>query len=242
MTTHSSTLLTLASSVLALSLVACGSSTPVAPDASMSADGGATDANLDRDATIGDGGVTDANLDRDAETTDAGTSSDAATRDAATGDAATGDAAIVGPSPCDGLGAAACFANAACSAVFDDLCCSDCTPGPCADCTNFTYIACRPFAGCREYCGFSPSWACFPTAPDCGDARPVDADSCSRTGCVPAVAPVGSTPIVDTCVAIVGDSCRVTCRRLPPTCPAGTVPEADGFCYTDRCIPAFVCE
>jgi len=212
------------SGLLTLALVACGSSHTETPDATVVVDSGG------RDAAVGDGAMSDAAIDA--------ALGDAAISDATVVDASGGDA---GASVCTGLGPAECFGNAECSPVFDDLCCPDCTVGTCADCSNFTYIDCRPFAGCREYCGASPSWACFPTAPDCTDARPVDEDSCTRTGCVPAVAPVGATPIVDSCVPITGTSCTVACRRLPPTCPTGTMPEGDGFCYTDRCIPAFVC-
>ncbi len=218
------------SGLATIALVACGSSRTETPDATVAVDSGG------RDAFVSDGAMSDAAA-IDAALGDA-SSSDAAIIDATVVDASSGDA---GASACTGLGAAECFGNAACAPVFDDLCCPDCTVDACADCSNFTYIDCRPFAGCREYCGASPSWACFPTAPDCTDARPVDADSCTRTGCVPAVAPVGATPIVDTCVPITGSSCTVACRRLSPTCPTGTVPEGDGFCYTDRCIPAFVC-
>lgn len=181
----------------------------------------------------------------DAAIADASTGDDAAITDAALADANVGeDATVVGDggvSPCEGLGAAACFANVECSAVFDDACCPDCTDGPCADCVDYTYFGCRPFEGCREACGHSPSWACYPTAPDCTGATPTDSDSCDQTGCVPAVAPIGALPLMDTCVPITGDSCTVACRRVAPNCPAGTVPEGDGSCYTDRCIPAFVC-
>jgi hypothetical protein len=44
-----------------------------------------------------------------------------------------------------------------------------------------------------------------------------------------------------TCTPITASSCTVACRRLAPPCPTGTFPEGDGFCYTDRCIPTFVC-
>ena len=53
--------------------------------------------------------------------------------------------------------------------------------------------------------------------------------------------PIGGTPLVDVCVPITGDSCTVACRRIAPNCPPCTAAEGDGFCYTDRCIPAFVC-
>jgi len=222
------------SALLTLALVACGSSSTETSD-SGARDSGVVDAAL-LDAALGDAAIGDAAI-GDASMSDAAIG-DASMSDASIGDASGGDA---GTSLCTGLGAAECFGSAACSPVFDDLCCSDCTPGVCADCSNFTYIDCRPIAGCADYCGASPAWACSPSAPSCADARPVDADSCTRTGCVPAVAPVGATPILDTCVPITGSSCTVACRRSPPPCPTGTVPEGDGLCFTDRCIPAFVC-
>lgn len=150
-----------------------------------------------------------------------------------------------GTTDCTGLGPAACFADLDCAPLFDDQCCPSCSPGPCADCFDPAYVECVPFDGCRTpACGVVPSWGCVPTAPDCADATPTSVDGCSAYGCVPGYPPgEGDPSIADAiCVPITGDSCTTACRRLPPTCPSGTVPEGDGSCYTDRCIPAFVCE
>ncbi|RLB51188.1 MAG: hypothetical protein DRJ42_17345 [Deltaproteobacteria bacterium] len=38
------------------------------------------------------------------------------------------------------------------------------------------------------------------------------------------------------------DDSTVTCRRVRPTCPDGQVPEVDGACWTDRCVPIDACE
>lgn len=153
------------------------------------------------------------------------------------------------PSECDGLGPAACLA-ALCVPVFDDACCPLCgeEPGPCADCVRPTYTGCLPDAlsPCRggPACGTAPTWGCGPAAPECGSARVVARDACDVTGCVPAYPSGEGEPAIETasCVPIVGTSCTVACRRLAPPCPTGTTAEGDGSCYTDRCIPAFVCE
>lgn len=149
------------------------------------------------------------------------------------------------PDPCEGLGAVACFANTDCAPVWDDSCCPSCTDGPCADCTNPDYQGCVPFVTCRSpSCGQVPAWGCFPSAPTCADAVVIDDDSCSVAGCVPAVPAIDDTDPVTppVCVPLTGDSCTTACRRVAPNCPEGTVPEGDGLCYTDRCIPAFACE
>jgi hypothetical protein len=148
---------------------------------------------------------------------------------------------------CTGLDPAECL-GAWCVPVFDDACCSECMPGPCADCTHHQYIGCRdedasPCLG-RPVCGDAPTWSCGPAAPDCTGATVSAEDACTRVGCVPAY-PSGTgdpDPSAATCVPITAQSCTVACRRAPPPCPTGTWPEGDGSCYTDRCIPAFVCD
>lgn len=156
-----------------------------------------------------------------------------------------------GPTPCTGLGPAECMAmfTLDCVPEFDDACCPVCAPGgPCADCTNPTYVGCVPRAesSCLggPHCGTAPPWACGPAAPVCETAHVVDVDSCDRVGCVPAYPSGDGEPVRETaiCVGIVANSCTVACRRIAPPCPTGTVAEGDGSCYTDRCIPAFVCD
>lgn len=150
-------------------------------------------------------------------------------------------------SPCDDLGPAACLADVAldCAPAFDDACCPSCDPtGACADCIDWAYRGCRPRTSVclTGDCATVPSWACGPAAPVCETAVRVGLTSCDRVGCVPAFAPEGGPEPTVACVPILGTSCTVFCRRAAPDCPEGTVPEGDGSCYTDRCIPAFVCE
>lgn len=151
------------------------------------------------------------------------------------------------PGACSGLAPAACL-DAFCVPVFDDACCRTCAPGgPCADCTNLEYHSCQAYADAPclggGTCGTAPIWACGPAAPNCATANVVDLDSCDVTGCVPAYPSAMGDPDITmaTCVPILGESCTVACRRVSPPCPTGMTPEGDGFCYTDRCIPNFVC-
>lgn len=147
------------------------------------------------------------------------------------------------PEPCEGLGAVACFGSLDCAPVWDDSCCPTCTDGPCADCTNPDYQGCIAFDGCRSpSCGVVPSWGCGPAGPSCEGAFVVDDDSCSVAGCVPALVPRDAPAAMPVCVPLTGDSCTAFCEREPPDCPEGTVPEGDGGCFTDLCIPAFACE
>lgn len=148
--------------------------------------------------------------------------------------------------PCDGLAAAACL-GASCVPRFDDSCCPLCSEGPCGDCTDPDFMDCvdRTASPCDgPNCGTAPSWACDTTVtPDCEDAFVIDVDSCSVIGCVPNYPSGEGAPDTKgaTCTPIVASSCTVACRRVAPPCPTGTFPEGDGACYTDRCIPNFVC-
>jgi hypothetical protein len=146
--------------------------------------------------------------------------------------------------PCAGRNPAACMGTLGCAPVWDDLCCPSCTSGGCADCTNYAYFECRAeSSSCpTAECGLVPPAICGGGIPDCTAARRVDEDSCDIAGCVPVVPPIDGPPLVVRCVPVTADSCTVACRRIAPNCPAGTFAEGDGFCYTDRCIPAFVCE
>lgn len=158
----------------------------------------------------------------------------------------------VAPSPCDGLGPVACMraevGAMGCVPDFDDACCSTCEPTTgCADCQRSEYHSCQPYAAAclgGPSCGVAPIWGCGPAAASCDTAHVADLDSCTQPGCVPAYPSGTGEPDLATaiCVPIVVDSCTVSCRRIEPPCPTGMVPEGDGFCYTDRCIPAFVCE
>lgn len=150
------------------------------------------------------------------------------------------------PSDCDGLAPAACL-GAGCVPDFDDSCCSTCEPtGGCADCVSYDYHSCQPLElACLggSSCGVATPWGCGPVADECDAAHAVDLDSCDRVGCVPAYPSSEGAPDLATaiCVPIQATSCTVACRRLAPPCPPGTTAEGDGSCYTDRCIPSFVC-
>jgi hypothetical protein len=116
----------------------------------------------------------------------------------------------------------------------------------CADCVDYAFYVCRPFrdACMAAFCSEAPSWLCGVGEPDCSSASIVSATSCSVAGCVPGyVSSVGDPdPSTAVCVSIQSGTCVATCERVDPPCPTGTVPERDGFCFTDRCVPAFVCD
>lgn len=151
-----------------------------------------------------------------------------------------------GASACDGLAPADCL-GAGCVPTFHDSCCSSCVEGGgCADCIHWEPWACETFAhACQEAnCATAADGACVAALPSCNDAHVNAVDACDVPGCVPAY-PSGEgepDPSTATCASIHPSVCTVACRRVAPPCPTGTVPEGDGFCYTDRCIPAFVCE
>lgn len=153
-----------------------------------------------------------------------------------------------GSDPCVGLGPDACL-QMGCVPTYDDACCPTCgMTGMCADCTRFEYYECHSYADActgSSLCSQPASWGCRETVvPDCSDANPVGELGCDIAGCVPSFPTGEGEPSLAeaTCVPITDRSCTVTCRMVEPTCPTGTVAEGDGSCYTDRCIPAFVCE
>lgn len=69
---------------------------------------------------------------------------------------------------------------------------------------------------------------------------PCDAAACDDAFVTGAVCRLGRCAIEKK----VCDQSLITCRRLPPTCREGTIPEVDpvGGCYTDRCIPSWACD
>lgn len=154
------------------------------------------------------------------------------------------DAGMPLPSDCDGLAEAQCITTAGCVPTYHDACCSSCEPGAgCADCVDWEFWTCRPFADACEaaFCSTASPWGCGMGEPDCSSASPTGLGSCSIPGCVPAVAAEGFMEPVDRCVAVTASSCTVACRAVMPSCPDGTTAEADGFCWTGRCIPSEVC-
>lgn len=201
---------------------------------SSTIDGGEDVPSIDAPAALDD--ANDAPLAVDARPADAPSTSDAPLLTDA-------------PSACEGLAGAACLGTAGCVPTFDDSCCPTCRIGPCADCTNPDYLACRPVAGSpcgvAVSCGTAPDWACDTTnPPTCAGATVLDVESCSVTGCVPAFPSSEGAPDLSAavCTPMLANSCTVACRRVAPVCPTGTRAEGDGSCYTDRCIPTFVCQ
>lgn len=179
---------------------------------------------------------------REASTGCCGCVSDAGARD---GGSSARDGATPpdgGTNACSGLLEAACAAAADCVPTYDDRCCSVCDPDGCADCTEVAYFACLPEEiGCGEgACSVPGDGLCTGARPDCSDAEVTSETTCSKAGCVPAFA-AGAEPGRGICVPIHGEICTARCRRVAPSCAEGTVPEGDGFCYTDRCIPRAVC-
>jgi len=146
--------------------------------------------------------------------------------------------------PCEGLSLAGCLA-AGCAPVFDDLCCPSCGDPFCADCVDWAFIGCEPFAercldGAPAPCGSVSEGFCDGDVPLCAEAYPTSEAGCSVAGCVPAV-PADCPRCEPQCVPVRAESCSAICPAEPPSCPEGMVPEADGTCFTGRCIPASVC-
>ncbi len=148
------------------------------------------------------------------------------------------------PSDCSGLGEAACLA-AGCVPTYHDACCSSCEPGAgCADCVDYQFWECQTFADACEatFCSMATPWGCGTTDPACGGASITGPTSCDIVGCVPAVGAEGSMEPVAPCVPVTAATCApVICLAIAPACPDGTTAEADGFCWTGRCIPGSVC-
>lgn len=148
------------------------------------------------------------------------------------------------PEPdCEDLDEVACLNEPGCVPTYHDACCSSCEPGiGCADCVDWEFWVCRPYADACEaaFCSTASPWGCGDD-PDCSGATPTGLGSCSIAGCVPAVAAEGFMEPTEPCVMVHANSCTVACRALPPTCPDGTTAEGDGSCWTGRCIPAGIC-
>ncbi len=150
------------------------------------------------------------------------------------------------PSACDVLGHAACVAAYPdCAPVYDDDCCPSCDPtGGCADCVDIQFHHCAPLADvcgpAGPACGQVPGWACSGGSATCGDPGGSVTPCASVAGCVLAVCDP-TQPCMESCHPVTAGSCTSSCDAVPPPCPAGTIAESDGFCYTGFCIPADVC-
>lgn len=149
---------------------------------------------------------------------------------------------------CEGLAESSCIgAFPDCVPVYDDACCPSCEPGGCADCVDYHYHHCVAFGtGCLPEepatCGIVPGWACGGGSAECGP--PVGSPSAcgAYPGCTPATcSPDVNCPPEVECHPVTGGTCVTACDALPPTCPEGSIAEADGFCYTGYCIRPDVC-
>lgn len=157
-----------------------------------------------------------------------------------------------GGAACEGLGEIACLgAYPSCVPVYDNQCCPSCEPqGGCADCLNYTYHHCATLEnGCLPEvpveCGVVPGWACVGGAADCGSVVPWQTKiPCAQVpGCVPSYCPFDADCTTDpVCIPVHGEMCGpVFCESEPPPCPEGTVPGANGSCWSGGCIPEALC-
>jgi len=150
-----------------------------------------------------------------------------------------------GASTCSGLFEAACMAEADCAPVYDDSCCPTCEPKACADCQNMEFHHCELRAdvcGPPLACGIVPDWVCSGGAPTCPTITGEDTYDCeAAAGCVVASCSPDVNCTQLKCAPVSSGSCTASCDAIPPSCPAGTTAEADGFCWTGYCIPSAVC-
>jgi hypothetical protein len=234
---------------LAFTLFACGGTVVYDEDTSSSGDGGASaqSGSTTSRGSAGTGGAPTSTT-TGSPTTSVGTSSaqggGSSVSSTNTGPSSSG--VTVGPgsgggSSCGDLNYAECLgALDRCVPEFDDLCCSSCFPGECADCVDFRAVGCvdrLEGSQCGAVsCGFVPDWACNFDKPDCEDGcfgvpGCVEKQECFGDGCS-----IG-------CGAIEPDACGdPKCNAIPPECFDGQVPEVSGSCWTGLCIPSWVCQ
>jgi hypothetical protein len=148
---------------------------------------------------------------------------------------------------CESLGHTACLAAYPdCVPVYDDACCPMCNPTFCADCVNYEFHHCAPYAeGCAPdtpFCGFTVPEHCAGQLPACGSPNGSPALCGQWPGCTYTECPVGELCDVGPhCTPVTPGACTVVCKSLPPECPPEMVAEADGDCWTGMCIMADVC-
>jgi len=126
---------------------------------------------------------------------------------------------------CDALDEATCIATPRCRAVYTG------TISP----SNLAYYGCWGTAPSSSLAGVS-----------CWNLDPFQ---CSEDAeCAAVFQPGAGPPLTwETCMpelrSFQPGTCDagVTCRALPPACPAGTQPGEDGICYTGFCIPTAAC-
>ena len=147
---------------------------------------------------------------------------------------------------CGGLAEAACMASyPTCAPAYADVCCSSCTPGPCADCSDYEFYQCGPLEQICSTgaCWLPPDWACAGETPPCpAITDPGGEYACDQApGCVVVACSPDVNCVETQCHPVTAASCTTACDAIPPSCPPGQVAEADGFCWTGFCMPAAVC-
>lgn len=172
-----------------------------------------------------------------------GTSTGGTTTGAGGTSTGTGGSAACGAIPSE-IGCLAAFPE--CVPVYDDKCCPSCDPtGGCADCVDIHFHHCAPvgMACIKTPCGVAPPWACAGAEANCAIDPGGSTTPCHTVpGCTAGYCSLDTTCKTDpVCVPVTKGSCTALCDGIPPPCPAGTVAESDGFCYTGLCIPADVC-
>lgn len=162
----------------------------------------------------------------------------------------TGGGTGGGPNDCAALDHVSCVgAFPGCVPVYDDECCPSCDPmGGCADCINLQFHHCAPWnescaGGPPQVCGFVPEWACNGKEPSCNIDPGGSPEPCAtEPGCVPAYCSLDADCTTDpVCHPVKPNMCIAACASLPPPCPDGTAPEANGGCWTGSCIPQELC-
>jgi hypothetical protein len=150
-----------------------------------------------------------------------------------------------GPARCEGLTEAECVGRPECAPLYDDFCCPGCVPiGACADCYRPQMYRCvrAPEACSGAECGFVSMDHCAGAIADCSSAMVVAGNRCDVPGCVAAIDPSCADDCPVECVPVQPALCTAFCDLEPPPCPVGMAPEADGGCFTGRCIAASACE
>lgn len=150
-------------------------------------------------------------------------------------------------SECTGLDEAGCLAENGCRAIYIERCIgpddSDCASDHFfAECWSTDMTGPIQGGGCAELDAFTCS-----QHDDCIAVHTMGGcDDGSESGCTPPASTPGpffwcddeptEEPGPGTCDG------QVTCERLPPECPANTLPGIANGCYTDYCIPVRDCD
>jgi hypothetical protein len=169
----------------------------------------------------------------------------------ASGGAGTSSSGVggFGGGACSAFDHVTCLANhPQCAPVYDDLCCPSCEPtGGCADCVDMQFAYCSDWEpACGDtlglLCGTPTEAGCAGTPAQCGAAEGSPSPCGAWPGCIAtycaADADCKTEPL---CSPATAGTCTALCAVLPPPCPPGLVPEADGGCWTGMCIDDALC-